>query len=763
MPCCSASLVPYAIGKTKTFLRLFLHEHLIERHREIQYLSICRMQRVQRRRVAKKTAARAVLRALMHKGTPAELASFIPRARRADAGAQLLADAEALLAELQETERMAAQLEKAAELLSTPEGEEVDVGRLGDAEVVSKILNGAVEWLRAHPSDRVLAILPWSRVEETQRAAVDMQAAALRGGLAAASDARDPAQIQQLVQQAREWLETGPPEALAAGVLKAVDLAGALLIELVGIKQACESLSELVGRGMGSDPQALAASIATAELVYVPGATDAESVKCEGLLARARTLRSEIIAAAEAKRAEEQRLKREAEAEKEQARREARQNKIDAKRKVRLEARQKKKRANKSEEDEEDELLSGAAKATVTSAEGVRVTKQVGRSKVTASTQVNPLLVTHRVDKSGWLLKTGSVSSWKPHRWSSRFCVLMGGTLYYFRPQEMAEAAGCIQLVDDSSVREGVSLRSAPPGSFTLTLGASTTRGTKGMQAEKAASSKVQFPFSAGAHEEMLRWVNAMQAAIGRPAHSLPSQSVLEQLAAFSGSVTSVGGTSFAVRIRKHMAQAYASDDDLPKVLGACPPLLPLLRALQRAHSRVHGEDEAQDLNKHCYQLAAKVAVLLRCSLVKEKDLEPAALALRRMCEALLAKEGRVRPTGSLGARLLPGMVAVDPQDPFHAVLCSAMQSVGGVLGQIFAPYVSESSCQVVREVCSHLCAQDVLTVLFGDPLKPTSGIACLEELETVLAASGQYLDFSQSLAQEAESPADAPTGSVKS
>ena len=52
--------------------------------------------------IAKKTAARHVLRALMHKGTPAELASFIPRARRADAGAQLLAEAEALLAELQE-------------------------------------------------------------------------------------------------------------------------------------------------------------------------------------------------------------------------------------------------------------------------------------------------------------------------------------------------------------------------------------------------------------------------------------------------------------------------------------------------------------------------------------------------------------------------------------------------------------------------------------------------------------------------------------
>ena len=74
---------------------------------------------------------------------------------------------------------------------------------------------------------------------------------------------------------------------------------------------------------------------------------------------------------------------------------------------------------------------------------------------------------------SGWLLKTGHTTgtgNWKPHKWSSRFFVMMGGTLYYFRPQAMAQAAGCIELSDSVQVCAGVSLRSPPSGSFTLTL-----------------------------------------------------------------------------------------------------------------------------------------------------------------------------------------------------------------------------------------------------------------------------------------------------
>ena len=44
------------------------------------------------------------------------------------------------------------------------------------------------------------------------------------------------------------------------------------------------------------------------------------------------------------------------------------------------------------------------------------------------------------------------------------------GTLYYFKAMAMANAAGCIELSADCTCEEGVNLKNAPQGSFTLSM-----------------------------------------------------------------------------------------------------------------------------------------------------------------------------------------------------------------------------------------------------------------------------------------------------
>lgn len=177
-----------------------------------------------------------------------------------------------------------------------------------------------------------------------------------------------------------------------------------------------------------------------------------------------------------------------------------------------------------------------------------------------------------------------------------------------------------------------------------------------------------------------------------------------------------------------------------------------MLRAMQRGHAAARGDVPAEALNKQCYTLAAKALVLLRCGLVDSVSVVPAAVAVRRLCHDVVSKESRVRPSGVHGARLLPGAIAVDGQDPFHANLSSAIKSVGGELSVVLAPYLSESSIQALHDVVSSLGAAEVLRLLFGDPMKPANGIDCAQALDELLAACKLFLE------QQPEPPASAPS-----
>ena len=122
-----------------------------------------------------------------------------------------------------------------------------------------------------------------------------------------------------------------------------------------------------------------------------------------------------------------------------------------------------------------------------------------------------------RVDKSGWLLKTASTTKWgQSHKWASRFVVLSGGSLYYFKPQQLSAPAGSVSLDGECAIAKGVLLRSPPSGAFTIALQAS------------AGGAKVRdYPFAAGSDDEMRRWVSALQEARGRKPLPLPPQSAL--------------------------------------------------------------------------------------------------------------------------------------------------------------------------------------------------------------------------------------------
>ena len=238
--------------------------------------------------------------------------------------------------------------------------------------------------------------------------------------------------------------------------------------------------------------------------------------------------------------------------------------------------------------------------------------------------------------------------------------------------------------------------------------------------------------------------MGAIARAKGKPAHVLPAERILSQLAAFTGSVTAEGGTSFTVRIQKHYATQHASDDDIPRALSRVAGAAEMLRAMQRAHRSVAGAAAADALNRSFFVIAAKAVVLLRCKLVVDADMKTVDAVLCRAAEQAIEKEARVRPSGAQGARLLPGAVAVDTQDPFHAAIASATQSVARALGKALGSHLSESSNQMLLEAAQQLADKAVFVALFGDAMKPQAGVAADGALKELLAACRYFLKARQ-------------------
>ena len=332
---------------------------------------------------------------------------------------------------------------------------------------------------------------------------------------------------------------------------------------------------------------------------------------------------------------------------------------------------------------------------------------------------------TSGIDKSGWMLKTGPPSRWHAASWSERFFVLVGGSLYYFRAQELDEPAGLLSLGGGCTVAEGVPLRSAPAGAFTISV-----------PADKQHPARA-YRVSAGSADEMHRWIGALRVAIGQPAREPPPLSAIGHLATLSGSVTATGGSSLGVRIQKHYANKHASDDDLTSVLGRSPGLLPALRAMQAAYGHVHGTDAQVELNRKCFVLAAKAEVLLRNGLLGERALAVAASAMGHALEHACEKERKVRPKDrAVAARLLPGYAAVDSSDPFHVELASSIRSIGSTLGAALGPHLSEATRMSLQDSFTAISTQEVLASLFGNALRPSAGIVCTGALQELLDAA---------------------------
>lgn len=353
-----------------------------------------------------------------------------------------------------------------------------------------------------------------------------------------------------------------------------------------------------------------------------------------------------------------------------------------------------------------------------------RLSKQVGRTRVTEATAVHPLLLTHRVDRSGWLLKTGRPERWRRHRWVPRFFVLTGGSLHYYQAQELDQPRGSLELPGDAALWSGVSLAgSAPEGSFTLSLAGAGR-----------VDLKLEYPLQAGGPEEAAAWMEALRRAAGAEARPAPPRDALEQLVAFSGSVNASGGTPLAVRIQKRLAHGRASEADLVGLLAPVAGALLMLRGMCAAHSHAVGAEATSALQRSCYTLAAKVNVLLRCGRVSAASLERASAALRAVAASVLAKDARVRPAGGAARlRLLPGAVTTDPLDPFHTELGGKLRGVGNALVRALAAHVSDDSIQRLHAVFGSLASAGALASLFGEPLRPVEGVACARALQQVL------------------------------
>ena len=124
---------------------------------------------------------------------------------------------------------------------------------------------------------------------------------------------------------------------------------------------------------------------------------------------------------------------------------------------------------------------------------------------------------------------------------------------------------------------------------------------------------------------------------------------------------------------------------------------------------------------------------------VVDADMKTVDAVLCRAAEQAIEKEARVRPSGAQGARLLPGAVAVDTQDPFHAAIASATQSVARALGKALGSHLSESSNQMLLEA-QQLADKAVFVALFGDAMKPQAGVAADGALKELLAACRYFL-----------------------
>ena len=81
---------------------------------------------------------------------------------------------------------------------------------------------------------------------------------------------------------------------------------------------------------------------------------------------------------------------------------------------------------------------------------------------MTAATTIHQMMVKHRIDKSGWMLKTGPESPFFSPKWSQRYFVLVGGSLYYYRPQELRAPAGMIELRSDVTLAASAEKESIP-------------------------------------------------------------------------------------------------------------------------------------------------------------------------------------------------------------------------------------------------------------------------------------------------------------
>lgn len=749
---------PWAIGKTKLFLRGFLFVHLNRKRELVRGRAARRLQQRQRHRVGLRTSARQQLLLLVVDGTEEQLRRILPKAKAAGAPADVVSDAQDVLMALTSGARLRTALEAALD--------RHNVKALGSAVAES------VSWLEVNSSAAAHRALPWVRVEMARVNLREWQSGALMEALESGVESQSVDHLHEALGAARTWLQgvetEGPPQVEA--VAAAVSDAAQLLEALMSRASAAQDLVGIMARGATADPAALTLAIECAERHEVEGR----------LITKARELQAELVAAAAERKRQEERRKREAEAAVERERRVARQSVIETKRlsaKAQVDMQRSFMRAK--EEEEDAALLAAAGGTTGTRpipSSGVADEGTVGSgprslsaravyaaghgaagvpppipeapSMDVAESSIFEALAESDgtqppqrrgddggVEKSGWLLKTGPVSSWKPPKWSQRFFVLVGGTLYYYRPQELDEQAGRIELSSQCTISEGVTLRSSPAGAFAVSVPAQSS------DEPGVRVSARTYRMSAGSTEEMRRWVAAIRMALGQPARESPPTSALEHMATLTGSVTAAGGSSFAVRIQKHLAMQQASDEDLSSLLGRRPGLLLAFRAMLTAHGHAHGDASRADVHRRCCVIAAKVGVLLRCRLLSPEALEPCAAALRQACEQVRHKESIVRPKDRGSSRLLPGAVAVDSSDPFHVELASSIRSVGSALGATLAPYLSEATMLQLQDVFGAISGQDVLTALFGNALRPAAGIACSVALQELMLAAALWCE----------------------
>ncbi|KAL1504338.1 hypothetical protein AB1Y20_010744 [Prymnesium parvum] len=732
------SVTPWAMGKTKVFMRGFVYAHLLRVRDMYRSRAVVRLQKWFTRKNALRRHARERLREIMEAGSIEQIERVIPVCRRARVGPALLDLAEQVVRDLK----------KGAELQQLL-GEALEAGK-------TKLLRAAVqktfEWLQSSPSEVALRRLPWARAKDVEATLLKWEEQELRSNLKAATEAASMdssrlSMLQLAIDEANEWVSEQAYETpMFDEVRKGIDESEALMNRITFKRTAIQRLEELIALGDGAESHRLE------EVIHMGREAGAR----EDLLGQASVLKTAREVAEREAHTRLQRRKLEDEAQAERKGRVARQEVIEKGR----EAQVKKAdtwTANELRKDHAaDEALLGQTAASASllagSVSSNKISKQLvpdasawkeqfkrstsnvrkhgalSESSSTAEGGRTPRGTEWRIDKSGWLLKTASSTKWAPqHKWASRFVVLSGRSLFYYKPQQFSSPAGVVQLDEGCSITYGVQFRSPPTGAFTI-------------QASSGAAKVLRdYPFSAGSEVEMKRWVSALQDARGSEALPQPPQSTLEQLATLKGSVTVAGGSAFTIRLQKHLAASSASADDLVNQLQKAQGTLALLRALQAAHRFVQGDDAAAELEKQCCVIAAKTGVLLKCRLLGVEDLKATGEAVARAAQLILKKHAKVQPVGN---RLLPSACAVDNQDPFHVDVTSAIRAVGSKFSVAVAQHLSESSGLMLQELFAALSNQACLAAVFGNALRPASGIQCKGALEQLIAAATDYLSW---------------------